>query len=59
LFNIWVPVYFHVQRFADEVLERRGVAGGRPQLELRVARGSKLEHAVFTPVVQLDGGDRL
>jgi hypothetical protein len=54
-----LPGDLHPERFADHALERRGLAVGRPQLQLRVAGGPELEQRVFAAVVKLDPGDGL
>jgi len=48
-----------VERLAEQACERRGVAGGGPQLELRVAARAHLEQRVFAPVVQFKSRDDL
>src|SRR3984893_3172097 len=48
LFNMSLPADFHSEGFADHALERRGLAVGRPQLQLRVAGGPHLEQRIFS-----------
>src|SRR5580700_1559137 len=59
LFNMSLPADLHPEGLADHPLERRGLAVGRPQLQLRVARGPELQQHVFAAVVKLDPGDGL
>jgi len=54
-----LPADFHSEGFADHALERRGLAVGRPQLELRIPGGPELEQRVFAAVVKLDPRDGL
>ena len=48
-----------MQRLAEQPLERRRVAVGRPQLELRVAARPDLQQGVLAAIVQLEPGDGL
>src|SRR6202049_3630601 len=59
LFNMSLPADLHSERFADHALARRGLAVGRPQLQLRVAGGPEVEQRIFAAVVKLDPGDGL
>jgi len=43
-----------VKRLAEQACERFGVAGGGPQLELRVAARAHLEQCVLAPIVQFE-----
>jgi hypothetical protein len=51
--------HFHPQWFAEQALERLGVAARRPQFELGVAVGSNLQQRVVAAVVEIDAGDGL
>jgi hypothetical protein len=51
LFNISDSADLNVKRLAEESGERRGVPGGGPQLELRVAARAHLEQRVFASIV--------
>src|SRR5436190_14306787 len=59
LFSIRRPAHFHAHRLAEHGLERRGVAGCRPQFQLRVARRAQLEQRIVAPIVQGDAADCL
>ena len=48
-----------VKAFAEEPLERRRMARGRPQLELGVAGRSDLQQRVVAPIVEFDARDDL
>jgi hypothetical protein len=54
LFNIRGFADLNVERLSEQACERRGVPGGGPQLELRVAAGAHLEQRVFASIVQLE-----
>src|SRR6266480_3435761 len=54
LFNIDICALFDLQRLADDLLERRGMALCRPDLELGIAQGSHLEQRVVAAIVELD-----
>jgi hypothetical protein len=59
LFNMSLPADLHPEGLADHPLERSGLAVGRPELQLRVARGPELQQHVFAAVVKFDPGDGL
>jgi hypothetical protein len=59
LFNIGLSAYFDVKRFADEPLERRGMAGCSPELQFGVSRRPHLQQRVRATVVKLEAGNRL
>jgi hypothetical protein len=59
LFNICQSTGFQAERLADDALEGIYVPHAGPQLELDIARGSKLQQCVLTAILQLDGGNRL
>jgi hypothetical protein len=45
---------FDPQRLARQTLERRRVARGRPQLELRIARRTQLQQIVVAAIMQFE-----
>jgi hypothetical protein len=47
------------ERLAHQPFERRRVPRRRPQLQLRVARGSHLQQPIVSAIVKLDARDRL
>src|SRR5262245_28306547 len=59
LFNIGLSAHFHAQRLADQPLEGRRLARGRPNLELRIAVGLKQEQRVFAPIMEFEARDCL
>ncbi len=54
-----LSAYFDVKRFADESLERRGMAGRSPELQFGVSRRPHLQQRVRATVVKLEAGNRL
>src|SRR5437762_7653378 len=52
LFSICVAADFDAQRLPCEAFERRRVARGRPELELRVAGGPELQQVVVSTIVE-------
>src|SRR5262245_47918142 len=59
LFSMGVSAHLDPQRLSHQPLERRRVARGCPQFELRVARRPQLQEIVVAAIVQLDARDRL
>jgi hypothetical protein len=54
LFNISGYADLNVKRLAEQTRERRGVAGGGPELELRIAARAYLEQCIFASIVQFE-----
>src|SRR4051812_48023589 len=59
LFSIGRPAHFDPHRLAEHVLERCGVAGCRPQFQLRVAGRPQLQQRIVAAIVQGDTADGL
>jgi hypothetical protein len=47
------------QRFAKQMLERRRMPAGGPQLELRVAARSHLQQGIVAAIVEVEARDGL
>jgi hypothetical protein len=47
------------ERLPRQSFEWRGMAGGGPELQLRVARGAQLQQVVVAAIVEFEAGDRL
>ena len=43
--------HFHAKRLADHALDRREMAGARPELQLRIACRAQLQQGVVATVV--------
>jgi hypothetical protein len=54
-----VAADFNSERLPRHAFERRGVPGGGPELQLRIARRAQLDQVVVAAIVKLQAGDRL
>src|SRR5476649_259382 len=59
LFSICVAADLDAERLSRQAFEWSGVARGRPELQLRVARRPQLEKIVVAAIVELEAGDGL